>query len=608
MPLNFFFFGAYFFLVSALYIAHIFLTDPILLHTTYLLALYGVLQSALETLFLIIINHVIASRWPRFLNLYAFLVLFLFLSHLIDFPLSRLVDMSFWYALGFVLEESYANFIELLISSNISLVSWLMALIGAILLPAIGILAFRITHKRSLHIRKLPLVITTISCLGFLLILDYKLNNTLPLTHVLHMHKAFPWKQTFFAAAHPELAIPSALKTLPSQEERLLSLDSSTFSLLHKPDIYLIIIESLRSDFINEVNTPNLYAFKEQNLNFPLTFSNANATHLSWFSLFYSEYPFRWENPQSLKNPAGSLPLVLLKKMGYKIHVASSSNLSYYQMDEILFGKDRHLADSLFTPSDSYKQIHERDTLAVNRIVELSQSDSVGNVFILSLDASHFDYSFPDACGLFTPYDDSANYLQALFSKQAPPSLINRYQNALLFIDSEIGRLLNQIPKDAVVIITGDHGEEFYEKGNLFHNSILTKEQITPPIFYRFPSLTGHPTCSCTCHMDIFPSLLHYLTGSDVTTHILEGQSIFKKERWPFTVIGRFNASRTPTQYCIHKDAIKLTLSFDTPNPFDSKQLRLLSTKTLEDDTIPFSNSSLDEEFGPAFDHLFPVR
>jgi membrane-anchored protein YejM (alkaline phosphatase superfamily) len=277
-------------------------------------------------------------------------------------------------------------------------------------------------------------------------------------------------------------------------------------------------------------------------------------------------------------------------------------------MDEILFGKGMHLADSVFTPEESVKEGHVRDTQATNHLLELSSQGSSGRIFILFLDASHFDYSFPQECALFTPYGEGANYIEALFSKQVPASLVNRYQNALLFVDKEVGRVVQAIDKEAVVVITGDHGEEFYEKGNLFHNSVLTKEQITPPILYRLPKLAENPKCHNTCHMDIFPSLLHYLTGADIGLSILEGQSIFKKQRWPFTVIARFNASRTPTEYCIHKDALKLHISFDPIDPHHAKTMRLLSTKTLEDATIPFSNAALDEEFGQAFDHLFPVQ
>ena len=72
-------------------------------------------------------------------------------------------------------------------------------------------------------------------------------------------------------------------------------LDSRIFSLNHKPDIYLFVIESLREDYITVENSPHLNQFKEKNVSFDLTLSNANATHNSWFSLFHSKFPFYWE-------------------------------------------------------------------------------------------------------------------------------------------------------------------------------------------------------------------------------------------------------------------------------------------------------------------------
>ena len=113
--------------------------------------------------------------------------------------------------------------------------------------------------------------------------------------------------------------------------------------------------------------------------------------------------------------------------------------------------------------------------------------------------------------------------------------------------------------------------------------------------------------CNTTCHMDIFPSLFHYLIGEDLMQPVLQGQSIFREDRWPFTLIARFNASRVPYEYCIHNDKNKLifALSNDT-DPFSSRELKILSKRNLHDDTLPQDASALQEEFGPALKHLFP--
>src|ERR1700722_11553084 len=112
---------------------------------------------------------------------------------------------------------------------------------------------------------------------------------------------------------------------------------------------------------------------------------------------------------------------------------------------------------------------------------------------------------------------------------------------------------------ESVVIITGDHGEEFYEEGHLFHASSLSHHQMHVPLYYKFGSsniLQKHPLM--TCHMDIFPTLFHYLTDQDCMHNVLQGQSIFRPNRWPYTIIARFNASRSPREFCINNGNKKI--------------------------------------------------
>lgn len=612
MKSNVFFFFSYFVIVASLHVAHAFLITPSI-SSSFLVALCSTLQAALETLTLLILGIGISQKFPRLFHFYLLLPLSLLLIHLIDFPLERLMNMSFWHALHLVSQESAANFVQLLTAANISWSIWVMGFISFGLFIALGFVFYKITHSYSRSLPSFALSSGAICLLAALLVVDHKINQTLSDTKLVRAHATLPWKTTFFFEPHPFLTLASPLQPLASQEERLHTLDSRTFALLQKPDIYIVIAESLRSDFINQINTPNLHHFKQRNISFPTTFSNANGTHLSWFSLFHSQFPFRWKDPQEQTPFQGSLPLALLKKMGYEIHVSSSSKLSFYQMNQIIFGQEERLANSLFSPGEEVKEPYVRDEMAVNRLIEKMQEPGSARVFILFLDATHFDYSFPEKMGRFTPYSSGVSYLTTLFSKKAPAPLINRYQNALSFVDAQFGKLLRAIShteggREAVIAFTGDHGEEFYEQGNLFHASMLTKEQITPPLFYRFgnnKNLKKAISCKSTCHMDIFPSIFHYLTGEDVMASVLEGQSIFKEERWPFTVIARFNGSRPPLQYCIHGDNAKLLVAFENPEIIQAKKILILSTKTFEDDTIPPNLSSLDEEFGSALERLF---
>jgi hypothetical protein len=107
--------------------------------------------------------------------------------------------------------------------------------------------------------------------------------------------------------------------------------------------------------------------------------------------------------------------------------------------------------------------------------------------------------------------------------------------------------------------------------------------------------------------MDIFPTLFHYLTGEDLMSEVFQGQSIFKSNRWPYTLIARFNASRTPYEYCIHNGADKLIAEFsDEKNIFSARELKILSVKNSRDETLSKELSTVHEEFRTALEHIFP--
>lgn len=156
-------------------------------------------------------------------------------------------------------------------------------------------------------------------------------------------------------------------------------------------------------------------------------------------------------------------------------------------------------------------------------------------------------------------------------------------------------------------MITGDHGEEFYEQGNIFHNSNLSHQQMHVPLYYRFgESFSSLQPCHMSCHMDIFPSIFHYLTGEDLMEGILQGQSIFKTDRWPYTIVARFNAGRSPFQFCIHNGSEKMIAEFDNGKDiFKATKLRILGTKNCKDENLFGEGCVVHDSFDPALDRFF---
>jgi arylsulfatase A-like enzyme len=78
--------------------------------------------------------------------------------------------------------------------------------------------------------------------------------------------------------------------------------------------------------------------------------------------------------------------------------------------------------------------------------------------------------------------------------------LADLYDGEIAFTDREVGRLLRYLrdsglEKDTLVIVVGDHGEEFMERGYLGHGKTLNQEVLAVPLAMAGPSITGGSVC-----------------------------------------------------------------------------------------------------------------
>ncbi len=109
--------------------------------------------------------------------------------------------------------------------------------------------------------------------------------------------------------------------------------------------------------------------------------------------------------------------------------------------------------------------------------------------------------------------------------------------------------------------------------------------------------------------MDIMPTLLDAVFGQ--TTPLLQGESALREKQWPFAVIARFNAGRTPYEFCLHNGQNKLIAQFPHRKEiFQGSSLDILSLRTYQDKSLPESQGEVadwvETEFGPAMHRLFP--
>ena len=99
-------------------------------------------------------------------------------------------------------------------------------------------------------------------------------------------------------------------------------------------------------------------------------------------------------------------------------------------------------------------------------------------------------------------WGESVAEMMAINSGEVVPSqadiqnLIDLYDGELSYMDSEIGRLLSELrarglAQNTLIVIVGDHGEEFLEHNGIEHGRTLYEETTHVPLILAGPGFSG---------------------------------------------------------------------------------------------------------------------
>jgi arylsulfatase A-like enzyme len=91
--------------------------------------------------------------------------------------------------------------------------------------------------------------------------------------------------------------------------------------------------------------------------------------------------------------------------------------------------------------------------------------------------------------------------------------LVGRYDGDVLYADNELGRLLDALDRHGLttstaVLVTADHGEEFYDHGNWGHGQSVYDELVRVPLVLRLREGRAVRVAAPVSHADVVPTLL----------------------------------------------------------------------------------------------------
>ncbi|HEY0502896.1 MAG TPA: sulfatase-like hydrolase/transferase [Lysobacter sp.] len=337
---------------------------------------------------------------------------------------------------------------------------------------------------------------------------------------VLSQLTYIPWAQpiTLKAALHRFGVQTAQAAELPDAGDHRLGYPRRSLQCGAEPtlNVLVVVVESLRHDMLEPRVMPNTWRYAQDAQWFGNHYSSGNATRFGLFGLMYGLPGGYWQ--AMLSEQRGPVLIDRMQRAGYRMHVYGSAPLYSPEFDRTVFSQVRERIVTGPARLDSA----QRDRYVVERLQDDIRNHPRGERFFgfVFLDSPHAPYHLPQGYRPpFTPMADEVNFLD-LGPGHDPTPEFNRYRAAVHYSDELIGQLLATLAKsplasDTVVLVTGDHGEEFNDLGLNYwgHNGNFSDYQLRTPFVLHWPGRAAHREDRATSHEDFVPTVMRHALG-----------------------------------------------------------------------------------------------
>ena len=315
----------------------------------------------------------------------------------------------------------------------------------------------------------------------------------------------------------------------PAPLEPLESLVDTSKLPLHRPNVVLVVLESastLHTGLWNghPEDTPRLSEIARHGLAFDDYYSPSPVSMKSLFTMSCSSYPHTAPQAETYINPGIDCLSIgeLLKDQGYRSGLFHGGHFSYTRKDAFFRTRKYDVlrdAASLVNRR-KYKRVlwGADDRAVIDDALEWLDAGGPGTPFFLHVIflAPHEPYVVNDAPAPFGTDKD-----------------VDRYRNATLFIDSQVGRIWDYLGAhgkldNTLLVVVGDHGESFGEhRGDFMHGGRIYESAVRTPLLLANPRLfSGKRTPRTGNHLDLVPTVLDVLGLPKPPRH--QGQSLLR--------------------------------------------------------------------------------
>jgi lipoteichoic acid synthase len=263
----------------------------------------------------------------------------------------------------------------------------------------------------------------------------------------------------------------------------------------HPKNVVMLVGESLGAKYLElyggQAKTPEMAKMATAGGMFKRAYVSCPYSDNAMAALFNSVYPYHFYTAVLTRAPELSIPGIatVLDDKGYRVAMIHSGNLAF--------------KEQYFLRAHGFPEVHDKSDLPgfapghapLIWKYDLNSRDS--KLIPAAMTWIDADRSKPFFLVLWT--DDT----HAPYTPPKPKSFgvsdeyLNRYLGAAEETDSMVGQLARELAsrgllEDTLIVVTGDHGEQFGQHGHPGHGFSLYDEEVRVPLIFANPRLFPH--------------------------------------------------------------------------------------------------------------------
>ncbi|HEV7705794.1 MAG TPA: sulfatase-like hydrolase/transferase [Gemmatimonadaceae bacterium] len=346
-------------------------------------------------------------------------------------------------------------------------------------------------------------------------------------------------------------------------------------------DVVIVTIEGLNERLIDSTTMPFWTELSARSMSLHSHYSTGNVTEYGVLGVLYGAppdfyrgtltVPWRRQLPLDKQSPQRGSPYIdAFNQQGYHTRLISWELSSWANLGVYL----RNFNEPAFETSDDWK------TLPVLKR-ELSEPGS--HLVYMHYNGTHFPYDHDAKYNRFMP-EVANNYSYASWRmRQEAPAITNRYRNCLLELDSWLKQLTSTVDmQNTILVLTGDHGEEFFEHSRLGHASTLSDPQIQTVALIYVPGQAPRSIDAVTSHVDLMPTLMEVLGWPQPVPPF--GRSLVNDVKVGAAIVAMGNRPNPPNRWAAIAGGYKTVLSEG-----DGDTLHIIQLRDTADKRVTFS-------------------